>query len=74
MSEAQTSSNNAIEADASDEPRKVGPYNWADASVPAGDSPDNFPRWPIAVTVVVWSGWIGFLFFMVMQRLADAST
>ena len=73
MPETHTQHKSAGGADASDKPRKVGRYDWADPSVPAGDSPANFPRWPIAVAAVVWSGWIGFLVFMVMQRLADAS-
>jgi len=73
LPETQTSKKSAGEADTSDEPRKVGRYDWADPSVPAGDSPANFPRWPVAVGLAVWFGWIGFLVFMVMQRLADTS-
>ncbi len=61
------------EAEASDEPRKVGRFDWADPAVPAGDSPPNFPRWPVAVGLALWFGWVGFLVLMVMQRIADAS-
>ena len=74
MPATQTSPQTATEADAPDEPRKVGRFDWADPAVPAGDAPANFPRWPIAVGLLVWAGWIGFLIFMVMQRLADAPT
>ena len=57
-----------------EEAREVGRYDWADPAGPAGASPADGPRWRVAVGLAVWFGWIGFLVFMVMQRLADAST
>jgi hypothetical protein len=61
------------EVEAAESPRKVGRFNWADPAVPAGDAPPNVPRWPVAVALALWIGWVVFLVLMVMQRIADQS-
>ena len=33
---------------------------WEDPSVPAGNAPP-MPKWPLAVMLVIWVGWVGFL-------------
>ncbi len=37
--------------------------DWADPSVPVGDSPP-LPKWPAVVLGVAWFGWLVFLAFM----------
>ena len=49
-----------------DKSKKQG-INWADPDVPVGDAP-AMPRWPMAVLVVGWSGWIVFLVVMLMSN------
>jgi hypothetical protein len=42
--------------------------DWADPSVPAGDSPP-MPRWPLIAGIVAWCLWFAFLVAMMLMRL-----
>ncbi|UCE61224.1 MAG: hypothetical protein JSU63_05640 [Phycisphaerales bacterium] len=40
--------------------------DWADPTIPVGDSPP-LPRWPAIVLGVAWFGWLVFLAFMAVS-------
>jgi hypothetical protein len=41
--------------------------DWGDPSVPAGNAPP-LPRWPLALALVLWLAWMGFLLAMMVDR------
>ncbi len=43
-----------------------GLIDWEDPSVPIGNAPP-LPRWPVAVSALVWAGWIALLVAMVLS-------
>ena len=43
-------------------------YDWQDPKVPAGNAPPNYPRWPLAVSGLVWVSWLVFLVVMLSSR------
>lgn len=42
---------------------RKGTVDWEDPSVPVGNSP-CLPRWPVAISAVLWASWIVFLVFV----------
>jgi len=47
--------------------------NWADPSVPVGNSPP-MPRWPVVVTAMAWLAWIVVLIAMLVSRYDTVTT
>jgi hypothetical protein len=41
--------------------------DWSDPTVPVGNGP-KMPAWTLALSVIVWVGWVVFLLVMVMTR------
>jgi len=47
-------------------------HDWADPAIPAGNSPP-LPRWPLIVSAVVFTLWVGFLVAMAIIRIRTTS-
>ncbi len=43
-----------------------GHIDWEDPSVPIGDAP-SLPKWPVAVSALVWACWIALLVVMLVS-------
>ena len=46
--------------------------DWADPSIPVGDSPP-LPKWPAVVLGVAWVGWLVFLALMAVSESGPAA-
>lgn len=54
------------ESDGAPEDSEKGLIDWEDPSVPIGNAPP-LPRWPVAVSALVWASWIALLVAMVLS-------
>lgn len=42
-------------------------------ATPVGQWPDPTPRWGLAVSALLWAGWLGFLIWMMIVRLQSGA-
>ena len=67
MSEAENSTHSTRD-EASEDAEKKPRIDWADPDVPAGNAPP-LSRWPFAMALVCWLGWIAFLVSTALARM-----
>ena len=70
MSEAQNGTR-PVRDGAAEDTEKEPRINWSDPDVAAGNAPP-LPRWPLAVAVILWLGWIGFLLSTALARVPSS--